>query len=91
MASIGEETLMNRRRLLSGLAGSMFLLSGCSDLIDSNETERLPTVTVNGTENGSGTATAIATPTETTLTDRDRRLETYTNSAYSYRVQYPSA
>ncbi len=45
--------------------------------------------TANGTENGE-TATDTASPTETPPTDSDPRLETYTNSEYGYRVQYPA-
>lgn len=81
---------MNRRRLLSGLAGSAFFLSGCNDFIDSNGTDTPSTAspTANGTENGTETATASVS-TETP-TDRDRQWETYTNNEYGYRVQYPA-
>lgn len=94
VASVGGDAIVSRRHLLSGFIGGMALLSGCSDLINSNGTDTPSTSaaspTANGTENGSRTATATPTPTKTTLTDSDLRLETYTNSEYGYRVQYPA-
>lgn len=87
MTFIEEESLMNRRCLLSGLAGSALFLSGCNDFIDSNGTDTPSTASP--TANESETATDSPS-TESTLTDRNWRFETYTNRDYGYRVQYPS-
>ncbi len=85
----------NRRRLLCGLAGSVGLLAGCSDLTGDNSTEtQQPATTESTTDDSTPTATPTATADETTTqqttTAGGPELTTYRNDIYDYRIQYPT-
>lgn len=85
----------NRRRLLCGLAGSVGLLAGCSDLTGGNSTEtQQPATTESTTDDSTPTATPTATADETTTqqttTASGPELTTYRNERYGYSIQYPT-
>lgn len=84
---------VNRWRLLCGLAGSVGLLAGCSDLTGESSTEtQQPATTESTTDDSTPTATPTAdeTTTQQTTATGGPELTTYENERYGYRIQYPA-
>lgn len=84
---------MDRRRMLSGIAASVSLLSGCSTLIEKFATTETPTTTPNPTATTAGEEAATTlTPTETpTQTQTKLPTATPTESPTSYPIDTPTS